>query len=112
MFTPNQIGTYQRMTKRNLDGEEIYGDPASLPLSVVRLAAQSEKTSVRSDSSASRGQADQMAAEAKILTKLELKVDDIVHVNGLTLRVTGTHPRFTAFGVFDHHESDLEYVTP
>lgn len=110
MFTPNQKGTFKPKTGRNLDGEETYGDPLPLALSVVRLAARSEKTSVRSDSSASRGQADQMVAESVILTKNLLGVDDLVEIVGMTLRVIGTHPRFTVSGALDHWEVSLEHV--
>ncbi|AGC36051.1 hypothetical protein B7L88_gp007 [Rhizobium phage RHEph10] len=111
MFTPNFLGTFQQVTGRNLDGEETYSDPLPLQLSVVRLAARSEKTSVRSDSSASRGQADQLTADAVILTKNEaLRVDDLVQVMDFKLRVVGHHPRLSVFGILDHYEIALEHV--
>ncbi|OCP21901.1 hypothetical protein BC361_25365 [Ensifer sp. LC54] len=104
------MGVYKQKTGRNLDGEETYGPVLPLPLSVVRLAASSEKTSVRSDSSASRGQADQMVAESKILTGQLLGVDDLIELVGMTLRVVGIHPRFTVSGALDHYEVSLEHV--
>lgn len=111
MFTPNFQGTFQKVAGRNLDGEETYSDPVPLALSVVRLAAKSEKTSVRSDSSASRGQADQLTADAVILTKNEaVAVDDIIEIMGQKLRVVGHHPRLTVFGQLDHYEIALEHV--
>jgi hypothetical protein len=112
MFTPNQIAPLMRKTGRNVDGEEIYADPVDIGLSVVNLATQSQKTSVRSDSSASRGQADEMVAErGKILTKETLGVDDLVSIGGSVFRIKGTHPRYTVFGSFDHNEAFLELVS-
>lgn len=109
MFMPNQKGQFQRATGRNIDGEETYADPVNFALAVVRLAAAAEKTSVRSDSSASRGAADVMTADAKILTKTTLEVDDLVLFNGATMRVVGTHPRYTVAGQLDHYEVAMEH---
>ncbi|MBX5130822.1 hypothetical protein HJB53_30490 [Rhizobium lentis] len=112
MFTPNRTGSLMRKTGRNLEGEETYGDPVAIGLSIVNLATSSQKTSVRSDSSASRGQADEMAAErGKILTKETLAVDDLLSLSGSVFRVLGAHPRYTVLGAFDHNEIYLELVS-
>ncbi len=110
MFSPNLQGSLKRMIGRNLDGEERYADPIVLPLAIVSLLSAAQKTSVRTDSSASHGMADEMASDGKILTKTQVAVDDLVDVAGGTFRVKGTHPRYTVFGIFDHYEVVLELV--
>ncbi|TDW20407.1 hypothetical protein EV128_12537 [Rhizobium azibense] len=113
MFMPNRTGSLTKKAGRNLDGEEIYGEPTAIALAIVNLATNAQKTSVRSDSSASRGQADELVAEhGKILTKIETAVDDLITLDGAVFRVTGSHPRFTVFGGFDHYEVFLEFVRP
>ncbi|QIG69078.1 hypothetical protein EVB78_045 [Rhizobium phage RHph_N1_15] len=112
MFTPNLTGSLMRKTGRNLDGEETYGTPVGIGLSIVNLATSSQKTSVRSDSSASRGQADEMVAErGKILTKETVAVDDLLSLSGSVFRILGMHPRYTVMGALDHNEVFLELVS-
>ncbi|MBX4911362.1 hypothetical protein HJA82_29050 [Rhizobium bangladeshense] len=112
MFMPNRTGSLMRKTGRNLEGEETYGDPVDIGLSVVNLAHSSQKTSVRSDSSASRGQADEMVTQhGKILAKETLGVDDLLSLSGSVFRVIGMHPRYTVLGIFDHNEIFLELVS-
>ena len=111
MFTPNQTAVLTRKTGRNLDGEEIYGEPEPLAIAVVNLARVSERTAVRSDSSASRGNADQFVAEGKILALEPSAVDDRIEILGGLFRVTGAHPRWTVAGTLDHYEIMLEAIT-
>ena len=110
MFTPNMQASLRTMLSRNLDGEEVYAEAVPMALSIVNLLSASQKTSVRTDSSATHGQADEMASNGKILTQMPVNVDDLIAVAGGTFRVRGVHPRYTVFGIFDHYEVVLELV--
>jgi hypothetical protein len=111
MFQPNQTAQIQTVAGRNFDGEEIYSDPTQIQLAIVHLVSAAQRTSVRSDSSASRGQANEMAASgAKFLSKQQVGVDDLIIVAAGTFRVLGTHPRFSVFGQLDHYEIMVELV--
>jgi hypothetical protein len=103
-------GTLTRFTGRDRHAQEIFSEPVSVGFAPVRLLSQTEKTSVRSDSSASRGQAEQPAGVFKILVErsAELKADDRMELHGAGYRVVGIHPRYRVFGELDHIEVDLE----
>lgn len=111
MFSPNQTAELMARAGRNRDGEETYGDPRSIGISIVQLARQSVKSSVRSDSSASRGAAEIMTSDGKILTREEPGIDDRIVIRNVPYRVIGLHPRLTVMGEFDHNEVFLELLS-
>lgn len=111
MFTPNSQCLLSRFAGRDRHAQEIYGEPEVIGYSPVRLLAQTEKTSVRSDSSASRGQAEVTQGVFKILVDKVVarpRADDRIDLDGVTFRILNVHPRYRVFGGFDHWEIDLE----
>lgn len=95
-------------------GYDVYGKPAlSAPMttrcSVVRLSSESIKTSVRADSSATRGAAreTEMIARLLFLPSVGISVGDRVTVSGLSLKVAGVQPRFNIQGRLDHNQVEL-----
>lgn len=90
-------------------GQAAYGDPAEAMCAVVKLDASAIKTSVRTDSSASRGSAEEVAPVGKLLFPpiYDVAIGDLVLVHGLTVKVKSVQPRFAVFGGVDHNEVDL-----
>ncbi len=92
-------------------GRQTFSSPFDSACSVVRLTTATKKTSVRTDSSGTGGSAKEIQADAILLFSPEtnLKKNDRVDINGISLRVVEVQIRY---GVFsnkpDHLEVDLE----
>ena len=76
---------------------------------VVKLEQTSEKSSVRADTSASRGNANEITAAARLLflPPVDIAMDDIVVIRGIKLKVVNKQTRFDVFGRHDHNQVDL-----
>lgn len=90
---------------------DVYGKP--LPATrvtercaIVKLNIKSLTTSVRTDTSATRGNARELTADTVILltAKTVANIDDIIEVSGATLRIVSKFPRHSVAGVLDHYE--------
>lgn len=108
MFRANQNCVILVSSGKN----DIYGQP--LPsvrvrerCSVVKLDISSIRSTVRADSSASRGNAREIEADAVILlTKNTVaQINDVIEIAGANLRITTRHPRFNVAGELDHIET-------
>ncbi len=111
MFRPNATCLLARVTGRDRYGQESYADPVEIAFAPVRLLAQTSDTSVRADSSASRGQAEVTIGVFKILVEAALyplQGNDRIEINGTRYRVMNQHPRYRVTGDLDHVEIDLE----
>lgn len=98
-----KIGTSRR-------GEPLYGDtPEPTMVDVITLIGEIAKTSVRTDSSATRGNAEEEQAQAKILfrVKADPKEGDRFVLHGVVMRIESRQPRIDAFGKLDHWECTL-----
>lgn len=75
----------------------------------MKLTSTSEATSVRTDSSASRGASREIVADARLLFPQgsEVKIDDRVDVLGHSLKVVSVFPRQALGGRLDHYQVDL-----
>jgi hypothetical protein len=111
MFLPNTTGTLYRQTAKNLYGEPSFAQPRVVACGIVRLVAKAEKTSVRADSSASRGNADEEVTTSKILFPVaaDPRIGDRFDIQGFVLRMIARHPRLSVYGHLDHYEVDLEH---
>jgi hypothetical protein len=107
MFRPNKTCIVAVSSGKN----DVYGQP--LPArrvkeqcAVVKLTTASVQTNVRADSSASRGNARELTADAVILLTrfTAASINDIIEIEGIKLRVMAKHPRFDIRGVLDHVE--------
>lgn len=110
MYQPKQTCRLQGNTGLS----DIYGQPKPGPwinqqCAIVKLVATDKKTSVRADSSASRGNALELEAHSVILfgPRSPIAMDDVVEIAGLRLRVMGKQPRYSAGGTLDHFEVTL-----
>jgi len=111
MFIPNSKGTYQKVTGRDIHSRPTYSAAMICPFSPVNMLIADQKTSVRTDSSASRGAADErVATRAKILVPpfVALSFGDKFMFDDMDFRVTAVHKRRNVFGALDHLEIDLE----
>jgi len=75
----------------------------------VKLVQESKKTSVRTDASASRGTAQEILADARLLFPkyVELKPGDRLSIMGFELTVVSIFPRHNVLGAHDHWEVDF-----
>lgn len=110
-FTPNLIGKLLRPIARNVHGQAIFADPVACQFAVVNAKRQAEKTSVRADSSASRGMADEITTGlGRILVAKHhtIEIGDVFEFDGDSYDVNSKHIRRDVFGRIDHFECDLE----
>lgn len=89
----------------------IYGAPKprfkkSERCAVVRMNMQQEPTSVRADSSASRGQAEQRISDAEFLLTINTvaEIDDLFSIGDFKFLIIAKEPRFNVFGRLDHYQ--------
>lgn len=107
MFKPNLRCRIQIASGENdVYGQPIPGRYVNESCAVVKLQMSNEKTPVRADSSASRGNAIEEEAVSIILLTVKTKAskDDIIEVAGVKLRITARQPRFDISGRLDHYE--------
>lgn len=113
MFEPNSTGVLYSLSGRDVHGRPTYAPARPCPFAPVNLHVGAQKTSVRADSSASRGSADETAAmRAKILIPAFVKVEigDKFEFDDLRFRIEAKHTRRSVSGVVDHFECDMELL--
>jgi hypothetical protein len=91
-------------------GATYYGQRKRTLCSVVRLNSAAEKTSVRTDTSGTSGNAKEIVADARLLfaPNTKINVDDLVYIGKLKLRVQRIDQRFEVLsGTLDHLQVDL-----
>jgi len=109
MFRANTMCQLQARAGFDEYGDPQFGPSKRIKCSVVRLARSSAPSSVRADSSGSRGKADQMESDAVILMppSWEPSMGAKVAILGMTLEIVGMHPRLNIMGRLDHYEVSL-----
>lgn len=111
MFRPNQD-----CVVRIQNGHDIYGMPKlgarkKERCAIVKLKVINDKSSVRADSSASRGNARELEADVLILlgAKTTARHDAIIELLNSQYRVMSVNPRFAISGKVDHYEIGCTY---
>lgn len=113
------IASTKCLVSRPTDQFDEYGErvPSSvtyeLAIGVVTLDLEAQQTSVRADSSASRGNAEERVTKARFLfpAKFEPQIGDEVLVHGIKTRVVSVFPRFFVLrNKVDHYQVDAERV--
>lgn len=113
MFEPNQVGKLYKLIGRDVFARSTYAEPIDCPFGAVNMDIGARKTSVRADSSASRGSADEHAAErAKILIApfIDVQVGDKFECEEGVFVIQTKHVRRSIMGNIDHFECDLEVI--
>lgn len=110
MFIPNLYCTITKSGSTDVYGQTTLGEIFPTKCSVVKLMTRLEKTSVRADSSASRGNAEETTASARLLFSktTDIREGDKVDVLGQSLRVTVVFPRLDVNGVLNHYQVDAD----
>lgn len=105
-FRPNTTASLLRKAGRNIHGRQSYSAPVPLPCAVVSLDERVVQTSVRADSTASRGAAEEEVLQAVILipAKTEIAEGDVIKILGRNIEVEGIEPRLDIFGQLDHQQ--------
>lgn len=114
MFLPNTIALWRRRTGVNDYDEPVWGAPVRVPCAIVHLGEGAQKSSVRTDSSASRGNVVESVADAKLLFPITVKLSliDQIEIFGVTLQASRIEPRNNVLGRLDHYEVDFIRVRP
>lgn len=106
----NQTGSLTRKTGTTRRGEPIYADHAiSVRVDVIRLTSKIQPTSVRTDSSATRGNAEEMVAAGRVLFQRQVSPQrgDRFVIHGVVMRIEGIEARVDTFGELDHWDCTL-----
>lgn len=106
-FIPNQAGVHLRkLPRRDIHGREVFAPGEPIAMSIVRLAEIVEETSVRADSSASRGAADMDILQAKLLVGplVKIKKGDVIQFRGRLIEIESVHERLDVLGRPHHQE--------
>lgn len=90
---------------------DIYGMPLASTkkkerCAIIKLNSRNVKTAVRADSSASRGAGREITVDAVLLMErmTTVKMDDIVVVADVSVKIVGVYPRHDINGRLDHYQ--------
>lgn len=106
---PNVNCTISKAGELDIYGQTTMSDPVDAKCAVVRLTQKSIKTSVRADSSASRGTAKEVISDSTLLfpTHTDIDIGDMVLISNIELEVSEIQQRFDVNGVLDHYQVEL-----
>lgn len=107
MYLPNSKLTLKLASgKTDVYAQPIPGRTITEPCCIVSIQNVDKKTSVRADSSASRGAAEESVVDATLLLgpKTQANLLDIITVAGYKIKITGKASRFDLSGKLDHFE--------
>lgn len=113
MLMPNQTCVLIKSAGNDVYGQPIPGIQSRERCSVVSMPTADVKSSVRSDSSASRGNAHEEQVNGKILLTAVTRAEmhDILVIRGQKLKIDSVHPRWNAAGKLDHIEVTVSIWT-
>lgn len=107
MFRPNTTCTISLVSgKTDVYGQPLPGIKVNERCAVVFLNIQSVKSAVRADAAPSNGNAREFEADANILLtkQTQANIDDVLTVQGTSLRIFSKRARYDVNGVLDHFE--------
>lgn len=111
MFIPNRTCYLRRKSKTtDMYGQYTYGQKEAIRFALVRFDTKVEDSTVRADSSATRGNIKEYHATGRILVEKRYtpKWGDVVIVEGKVFTIKELEPRINVQGALDHWECDLE----
>ncbi len=96
----------RKVLSYSMHGESRLGQPVGERCAIAVRRDEVAKTTVRADSSASRGYADEFLATNKILIdgKTVAKLGDQLEVAGAFIKILTMHQRYDTAGRVDHYE--------
>lgn len=113
MYIPKNRCVITKAVGTNVFGQEQPGATVKERCAIVAIISNDKKTSVRSDSSASRGNANELLYDAVILVgpRSRAEMHDVMTVNGFKMKIMTVQPRYNIDGVLDHYQLDLQIWT-
>lgn len=111
MFIPNRTCHIRRKSKTaDLYGQFTYGAKEAIRIALVRFDTKTEDSTVRADSSATRGNIKEYHASGRILVdRRHVPLNgDMVIVDKKVFNIKEVEPRYNVQGQLDHYECDLE----
>lgn len=113
MFIANNKGQLQAFSGYNSAAEPQFGPVKTVSCGVVHLNKKVQKSSVRADSSGTRGAADEFVSVTKILFPSSVSIANgyKFRIAGFTLKAMTVEPRYSVHGNLDHYEVDFEQWT-
>lgn len=113
MFIPNTFAMVYTRRSYNLYGEPDFNRPIKVPCGIVKLDVVADKTSVRTDSSASRGNADELTTQTRMLFSpgYGIGIGDKVDFEGILMVITEAFARRDMSGQVDHLDCVLQKWT-
>lgn len=90
----------------DVHGQPTFGTRTREQVAPVKLIFDSAKTTVRTDSSGTHGQAQEFTADVVLLLRptSKIMVEDILTVAGHKVKVIAEHRRYSPTGTLDHIE--------
>lgn len=109
MIFPTLPFFVEAVVGRDVYGQPTFGAPVKELCSAVRLDFRTQPTTVRTDSGASQGHANEDAHVVVILVRPKSKavIGTRVDLLGYKLRVERSIVRYTAAGRLDHYQLEL-----
>lgn len=108
VITANVACRHQKKTRTDMYGQENWSDPVQLRCAVVKLEHEKADTTVRADSSGTRGHADEKIAAAILLFKRKhgdnIALGDRLEVGSISLSVIKVRQRYDVMSRLDHYE--------
>ena len=107
LFSPNQRCVLVKMGNMDIYGQKHVEKRITENCAILKSKKNSTKSSVRADSSASRGNAQEITADYWLILEnsTQADIDDLIEFRGLRLKIIGLHPRFSIRGEHDHTEA-------
>ena len=111
-FIANTTCKIARRAGNDAYGQPVFGAWERAVCGIVKFDIASEKTSVRTDSSASRGNAREIQASVRLLfpTFHKVAIGDKIEMLDVRLRVVAAFPRLDVAGKLDHYQVDCEFL--
>lgn len=107
LFRPNTTCVLIKNSGYNMYGEPIREERITEKCALLNAGLSMKKSSVRADSSASRGNALETTADYWLIlmpdTKAEL--DDLIEIHGVQVKINQLIPRYSLRGQHDHTEA-------
>lgn len=113
MFRPNLDCVVRQKAGNDVYGMPTLGARKRERCAIVKKVLRNDKTSVRADSSASRGNAREMEADVLLLVSpnTTAEIDAVIDVVGDRFRVMSKHGRYGIGGRLDHYELGCNYYS-
>lgn len=110
VFIPNLDCIIRKKGLPDVYGKAGTGSERPERCSIVKLRYESVHTTVRADSGATRGHADEFVTSNRILlaASTQAAIDDQLEVSGYKIRIKILHPRINVIGKVDHYEVEGE----